>query len=343
MKSFDIPIAIFIFRRTDTVLRILERIETIQPGKIYLISDGPRNADERLEVEACRRTVESRINWGCEVVKNYADTNRGVYDRIGLGAKWVLSLEPYAIFLEDDNLPEVTFFEYCRQLLEKYRDDDRIFWICGTNYLEEYDPMDNASYVFTRHLLPCGWASWSHKFNRFYEGDMELFRDKDVIMKISHAYEDKRLFKQQLHSLRHDMEQLRSTGRPTSWDFQMAFSIRAHGLLGISPSRNQIENIGADQYSTHGGSSIENVMTARFCGIKSRPLEFPLVHPKIALPDKEYEKRVGRIILYPLSLRTKVKIAGVLRSLLGPKRFRSLTKTLRGAFRNERNYKSGTS
>lgn len=301
--SFDVPIVLFFFKRKETTLKVLNRIKQVKPKKIYLISDGPRNNLEEKQVYDCRKTIEDAITWKCEIVKNYANENKGVYDRIGLGAKWVLSLEKNAIFLEDDNLPEVSFFYYCRDLLKKYEENSKIFWICGTNYLEKFEPDDNSSYVFTKHLMPCGWASWAHKFPELYDGELNMLKKNNQIKILEEKYEDKRLFKQQLRSGITELDAIRYTGRPTSWDFQMALTIRMNDVYGISPRNNLVKNIGVDIYSTHGGTSFDNPMTKRFCGIESYPLKFPLVHPKAIIENKIYEKNVGKIILYPLSMR----------------------------------------
>ncbi|WP_188205314.1 glycosyltransferase family 2 protein [Desemzia incerta] len=306
--SFDIPVVLFFFKRVDTTLKILDRIKKVKPRKIYLISDGPRDSTEQEEIINCRKQIEAAINWNCEIVRNYAEENKGVYDRIGVGAKWVLSLEPSAIFLEDDNLPEVEFFYFCKNLLERYENNSKVFWICGTNYLENYEPIDGSSYVFTKHLMPCGWASWSHKFPELYDGELKMLSDHKNFAKLKDQYEDKRLYKQQLRSGISELEAIKYNGRPTSWDFQMALTIRMNDVFGISPKKNLIKNIGVDMYSTHGGTSYDNPMTERFCKIESYPLEMPLIHPKYILTDKIYEERVGNIILYPFFMRFKFAI-----------------------------------
>ena len=315
MNKFDIPVVLLIFKRKDKMKRIMERIAEVEPTKIYIIADGPRNENEKEIVEQCRKEVESLITWKCEVVKNYADENRGVYENIGLGAKWVFEREETAIFLEDDNLPEVTFFRFCKELLEKYNEDTRILWICGTNYLEKYDPLDGASYVFTKHLMPCGWASWSHKFNNFYDGDLNLIDNLNLINRMKSQYDDKKLYTQQIKLAQNERKRIKNGQKPISWDYQMEFSIRANNLYGISPKYNQIENIGVDNDSIHGGTDFSNVMTERFCSIKSFPLDFPLTHPVTVIPDKEYEKKVGKIILYPFKLRIRGKAAKALRKI----------------------------
>ena len=164
---FDIPVVLFIFKREKAV-EIIKQISKIKPTKLYLIGDGPRNEEEVSLVEKCRTMVEEAVTWQCELIKNYADLNRGVYSNIALGAKWVLEREQNAIFLEDDNLPEITFFEFCKEMLNMYKNKNEILWICGSNYLEKYNNSNNQSYYFTQHMLPCGWATWSDKFLKFY-------------------------------------------------------------------------------------------------------------------------------------------------------------------------------
>ncbi len=295
VTGFDIPVVLFIFRRTDTVARILERLRAVRPRKLYLIADGGRDEAEAGQVRACRRAAEEGITWECEIVRNYAETNRGVYDQIGKGAGWVFEREDTAIFLEDDNLPEETFFPYCRELLDRYREDTRVLWINGTNYLGKYDPASGDSYMFTKHLLPCGWASWSVKFRKFYDGGLALARDPDVFRRLKETYGDPLLYRTQREAVQKTLYRM-DAGLPVSWDFQMAFSLRIHGLYGISPSRNQIRNIGVDALSSHGGDSFRRKKTFLFCGMPSYPLDFPLRHPKIVITDKDYENRIGKII-----------------------------------------------
>lgn len=328
MPQFKIPVVLFIFKRYDTVLRILKNIEKVAPEKVYLISDGPRNEEEAILVEKCREKVESNITWDCQIIKNYAKKNKGIYNRIGLGAKWVFSQEKKAIFLEDDNLPEETFFQYCEELLSKYEYDERVLWINGTNYLTEFIPENGASYMFTSHLLPCGWASWSKKFIKYYDGDLSLFSDTYYQKQLLYTYENKSLYRQQFHSIastKYKMEH----GKPISWDFQMAFSIRINGLYGISPYRNQIKNIGVDNYSEHGGNSFKNEMTRRFCGMESRPLQFPLKHPKTVLIDYIYETKIGKIILWPLQTRICLKMGYIIKGIFRVDKYDSLTTIIR--------------
>lgn len=332
---FDIPVTLFLFKRKETLERIVARIRSVAPLKVYLIADGPRNEEERIMTTEVRRYVEALIDWDCEVIKNYADENRGVYNNIGLGAKWVLSKEKQAIFLEDDNLPEITFFDYCRDMLELYKTDNRVLWVCGTNYLVESKESNGASYYFTQHLLPCGWASWANKFNEYYDGELDLVSDISLDA-IKESYRDKALFEQDKDVILKTQSLLKNNRKMASWDRQMLFSLRINGLYGISPIYNQIRNIGADELSTHGGTTVNKTMTGRFCELATKPLKFPLLHPKYLLADCEYEEKIGKIILYPWYRKISLQLFRFIKPMLGLNRNESFVLKYQ-EFKNKRN------
>ena len=313
--SFNIPVAIFILKR-DKAVHVINRIKQVKPQKLYILADQGRNEQEKLLAEECRRKVEAAIDWDCEVIKNYAKENRGVYENIGEGAKWVLRQEKWAIFLEDDNVPEVSFFQFCKEMLERYENDTRVLWVCGTNYIGDYKPESNDSYVFTRHMLPCGWASWSHKFERFYDGKLELCNDPVTMERVKDVYVNKSVYNHYKKCWLSEYARIKRGEKPISWDYQMDFSIKAHNLFGICPCKNQIQNIGVDEHSEHGGKSLSSVMTRRFCGMSSYPIDFPLKHPSTLLVDPVFEKKIGKIILPPLAGRIKAVIYRTLKKFL---------------------------
>ena len=315
MEQFDIPICLFIFQRKDSVEKIIRRISEVKPKKIYLMSDQGRNNEEIERVIECRQAAEKAIDWECQVIRDYAVKNRGVFGNIGLGAMRVFEHEETAIFLEDDNLPEVTFFQYCQEMLERYKDNDRIVWVCGTNYLGKYQNCTNDSYMFTQHLLPCGWASWKNKYERYYDAYFSHF-NHNVIARMKYCYCNAALYKQQLESMMAEYNRMKMKTSFRSWDYQMCFSIRSNDLLGISPAYNQIKNIGVDDFSEHGGISFADKMTQRFCGMDSYPLVFPLKHPETVLVDPEYERKIGQIILYPLEWRIRKPLGKIKRKIL---------------------------
>ncbi|MBD5346009.1 MAG: glycosyltransferase family 2 protein [Bacteroides sp.] len=332
---FEIPIVLFIFKRPEKTVQIIKHISIIQPRKIYLIGDGPRNDDEKQNVFSCRKAVEKVIPKDCELIKNYANVNRGVYENIAGGAKWVFEKEKWAIFLEDDNFPELSFFPFCEEMLHKYEHDSRILWVCGTNYLKEYNFPDGATYGFTQNMMPCGWASWSSKFLKYYEGDLEKWKYPSVKNGIKSLSYYRLLKKQDMSNWDMELRHLNHFGRFASWDYQMSFTLRIHNLFGIVPAYNQIKNIGVDENSIHGGTSYKNEMTSRFCGLPTKQISFPLIHPKTIIPDKKFEIRVSKIITLPFALRLRVKINKFIKGILKIDEFTSLSSIVRNLYRRK--------
>lgn len=314
-KNFDIPIVLFSFIRSNGFHRIMPVIQRVKPKKLYILSDYGRNTKEIKLVKEVRKVIESYIDWECEVVKKYATENIGVINNIGEGAKWVLSQEEHAIFLEDDNLPEITFFKYCEELLHKYKNNEKLLWICGTNY-ETVSDYGQDDYYFTQHLLPCGWASWSKKFNKYYDINLKTLGTPGIKEKIKDSYEDKQLFKQQYLLFEKTKYLINSNRNKSSWDYQILFSMRANDLYGIAPKYNQIKNIGVDELSTHGGVSFDNEMTRRFCGIETKKLQFPLKkESEYIIKNKKFEKFIGDTIKYPFKERLMITIATMVKPL----------------------------
>lgn len=313
--TLDVPVALFMFKRLDKTLKVLERIASASPKRLYLLSDGGRTPEEAALVAQCRHAVEMAITWDCEIVRHYRDTNVGVYENIAGGARWVLGREERAIFLEDDNLPEVTFFQFCQEMLERFSENDEVLWVCGTNYLGDCESVVGASYQFTQCMLPCGWASWSAKFSKAYDGELKHYSSA-TMQRTMNRYPTKGLFLQDRYNIEHEIDHKTATGRFYSWDYQMSFSLRHHDLLGVIPSKNQITNIGNDVDATHGGNDSGNVMVQRFCGIPTLKLNFPLVHPQAVAANPILEKKLADIIVDPAFLSLRSRASRAVRSAL---------------------------
>lgn len=316
MPKMKSPVVLFIFKRSETLPEIISRIGTYAPTKLYILADGPRNPEESKLTDKTRSLILSLINWKCEIVTKFEENNIGVYKNIGEGAKWVFEREKRAIFLEDDNLPELTFFKYCDELLDRYENNPQILWICGTNYLENTSHLGSSSYYYTRHLLPCGWASWSPKFLSDYDGELNTLNN-DSIEKMRLTYQDKKLFQQELQTIKQTRFNYLRNPKSVSWDRQMVFSVRSKHKYGIAPALNQIRNIGADQHSIHGGTSTKKTMTARFCEIPTHTLAFPLIAPHTLAVNEPFEAAISNTILYPLSGRVIRRIGRLIKWMLG--------------------------
>src|SRR6266567_4593991 len=171
------PVALVVFRRPELTRRVLEVVRRVKPAKLLVIADGPsERSGETEQCAAARAVVDAMVDWDCELLKNYSDVNLGVRRRFDSGFRWVFEQVEEAIFLEDDELPHESFFAFCGEMLERYRDDERVAVVNGTNFLRgEYSPPQ--SYYFSRYFHCWGFATW----RRFWKSyDAELGRWPEV-------------------------------------------------------------------------------------------------------------------------------------------------------------------
>ena len=311
MDRFDVPVCLFTWKRWDAVKQIIERLREANVQKIYVKSDCWRNESEKEQVLQVRENLKKAFDWDCQVIYLFEDENKGVFKQIGLGAVEIFKKEEMCIFIEDDNLPDETFFEYCRELLRKYKDNEKVLMIAGTNYAGKWDKCD-SDYMFVKALLPCGWASWSSKFLKYYDQKLDWFDSKENCKKYLKFYRSKALAKQQLGSILAERNLFKNEGRFRSWDYHLIGSLMRNDLLVASPKYNQIKNIGVDGVGIHDLKKYKkNVMTKRFCEIETYHLEFPLKHPASISVDKKYQKFCDKTITCPLRIRIKSKFAKI--------------------------------
>ena len=315
MSEINVPVCLFTWKRWDSVEKIINRIKQANVKKIYVKSDCWRNDQEKQDVLFVREKLKNVFDWDCEVIYLFEDENKGVYKQIGLGAIEIFKKEEMCIFIEDDNLPEVSFFEYCQDLLYEYKDNDKVFIIAGTNYSGEWKH-SNSDYMFVKALLPCGWASWSNKFIKYYDKELSFFDSEDNCKEYVKLYNSKILGKQQLGSIKAERELYIKENRFRSWDYHLIASIMRNDLYVVSPSKNQITNIGVDGKGIHDLRKYKkNVMTKRFCEVDSYSLSFPLNAPKSVSIDEKYQKYCDKTITYPLKIRLKARLAKIYRKI----------------------------
>ena len=160
MKPYkiDVPVLLVFFCRDRLFSQVFEAVREARPSRLYLYQDGPRpgNQDDVEGCEKCRKIAEN-IDWECKVYKLYQDKNMGCDPSGYIAQKWMFSTEEIGIVLEDDSIPSQSFFPYCKELLERYKEDTRINMICGMNNYDVHDQCE-SSYFFSRKGSIWGWA-----------------------------------------------------------------------------------------------------------------------------------------------------------------------------------------
>lgn len=270
--QLETPVAFFVFNRPELARTVFDEIRRARPRKLFVVADGPR-PDRPGEADACAaaRRVATEVDWKCDVVYNYSDKNLGCRKRVASGLDWVFGQCDSAIVLEDDCLPDQCFFPFCSELLDRFREDERVMLISGNNF-------DNAiskgpySYYFTRRAHTWGWAAWSRTW-KHYDVNLSQRRflfTRDWLIDVLGDEVEAREFEEILDAL--------ESGLIDTWDYQLAFACWIQHGLTVIPSRNLVRNIGFGPGATHTVN-----LTDPRANIGSGSIEFPLRHPPVVI------------------------------------------------------------
>jgi len=245
MNNLNIPILFLIFNRLDTTVQVFAKIREAVPSKLYIASDGPRDnrKGEDEKVSSVREYVLKSIDWDCEVKTLFREENLGCGKAVSQSITWFFENEEMGIILEDDCLPSASFFPYCKELLEKYKDDTRIYHIAGFNPLTL--TKTPYSYYFTRIQHCWGWATWRRVWS-LYNFDITDLNDFISQNKIQNLFRQKTVQDYWINIFR-DMQD----HKIDTWDYQWTYTIFKNSGLCINPSKNLITNIGFNCDATH--------------------------------------------------------------------------------------------
>jgi len=274
-----------IFNRLDTTKEVFAAIKKAQVPRLYIASDGARadKEDEEVKVQAIRNYVTEHIDWDCEVKTLFREKNLSCGPSVKSAIDWFFSFEEEGIILEDDVVPVQSFFYYCEELLEKYRDDFRVGMINGTNhigFLSEHD-----SYLFSKYKSGWGWATWKRAWINM---DLEMnwthteFQES-ILWNMGHSKKSVKFWKSIIYQIKHN--------QVSAWDYQWAFSLASQNQLGIVPKNNLVANIGFGDDATHTFGSPKDSF------IISKDIQFPLKHPVYILPNSDYDHQYETEIL----------------------------------------------
>lgn len=276
MKS---PVLFIIFKRVDTTQKVFSRIREARPPKLYIAADGPR-PDRQGEAEQCNETrkVVENVDWPCEVQHLYRDKNFGCGEGVSSAITWFFEHEEEGIIIEDDILPHIDFFRYCDELLEKYRDINRIKCICGSNAF--YEEINYPySYYFSHYMMVWGWATWRRTWKE-YDKSLKSISSEEAFGEIRRLPVKKgsKLNAQEIYNV------MTSDSPIDTWDYQLFFSILHHKGLTIIPINNLCKNIGfghADAIHTTVVSEKIETHAVKTC--------YPIIHPKQIVESRKLD------------------------------------------------------
>ena len=275
IKMYSTPVLLIIFNRPKQTSKLLDSLIEIKPKVVYVSADGPRenNSSDKQLCEETRALIKSKVTWDCEVKLNFSDKNQGCGKAVSSAISWFFEHNELGVILEDDCLPDVSFYLFCEDMLYRYKDNKNIMHIGGANF-QNGKKRGNASYYFSSEVHVWGWASWRRAWNK-YDFNTTSINEFITKNKILNYYQDKKIVNYWLTIFkqinRHEID---------TWDYQWKYSIWNEGGLAIIPQINLISNIGFGLDATHTSVS------GPFDNMKRYSLDFPLIHPSDIKRDK---------------------------------------------------------
>lgn len=285
MNGFDTPILMLIFNRPETTIKVFEAIREVKPKYLFVAADGPRmnRIDEYERCMEARRIFEN-IDWDCKINTLFRDENLGCGAAVSSAITWFFNNVDEGIVLEDDCLPNKSFFTYCSTLLEYYRFNDQIMFISGDSALSQnFSQNSENSYFFSAIPRVWGWASWRRSWEK-YLFDVNRIDNRIFNEKLDQYFEDlsiKNFWKKIRLFLMYNLLD--------TWDYQLGFSLWVNNGLAITPYTNMVSNIGFGINATHTINATESTRS----NLQTYALS-DIIHPKEIKQDKSLDMEMLR-------------------------------------------------
>ncbi len=291
--KIDVAVLLLFFNRPESFGQVFAEVKKARPSKLFLYQDGPRGEHDMSGIKACREIADD-IDWECEVYHNYQTENAGCDPSNYNAQKWAFSCEEKCIVLEDDSIPSQSFFPFCKEMLDRYENDERIVMVAGFN-TDEVSPNVPYDYFFTSVFSVWGWASWRRVIDQ-WDGQYS-FLDDDYNMHQLRSMTKERRFRDTMLRMCYDHRALKKEYYESIFWACMMFN----NGLAIMPTKNLVNNLGVMAGgSTHYAGSLETTpkRLRKLFTMKRFELDFPLRHPRYVIENIDYLHSNYRINAY---------------------------------------------
>ena len=297
---YKTPILLITFNRPDHTRRVLTEILKQEPQSLYVCQDGARegNDNDKIKCQEVRDVINeltsayAMAHPDFSLFTLYSSLNLGCGPGPVAGITWFFENVEQGIIFEDDCLPHPDFFGYCGELLDRYKDDERIGFIGGCNYVKTNS---ESSYVFSGgHHQTWGWATWRRTWKHFdyalsaiTKADFEKMLDEYCM-----SWRQKEYWWNIFEKVR--LDQMNNS----CWDYQFYFSCWKHHQLAVAPSVNLVSNTGFGADATHTQAQGDLLM-------KPASAILPLVHPSVIRLNKSQDLELMKRFVAPYDYGVK--------------------------------------
>ena len=306
MMTFDTPILFLVFNRPATTQKVFERIREIKPSKLFIAADGHRvsKEGEKEKCEEVRNIILKGVDWPCEVKTLFRNNNLGCGLAVSDGITWFFEHVEEGIIIEDDILPSLSFFEFAKELLTLYRNDESVWHIGGNSY----NPYKmKSSYYFSAYPHIWGWATWRRAWKNYrYELD-DIDHEKFFarVTGLFPTHSEKKFWIEFYEDF------FKTSKDGTTWDYQWTCRMWYNKGLAILPRENLITNIGFEEGATH--TSDKNSWLAH---LTANEIEIPK-HKEPIKQNKKADLFTSRKVFYIRSTGRRI-LSDIKKALISP-------------------------
>ena len=275
MYKHQIPVLFLIFNRPDKTQQVFGEIRKARPQQLFIAADGPRPHVPG-EAEKCQKTrqITEQIDWDCEVNTLFREHNLGCGKAVSSAISWFFEHVEEGIILEDDCVPHPSFFYFCQEMLNRYRDDTRVMHVSGSNF-QFGQKRGDGSYYFSRVVNVWGWATWRRAW-QLYDFDVKSYPkllEESVLKDVFCSTNLIRLYTRTFGNVYHCIWD--------NWDQQWIYALYTNNALSVVPNKNLIANIGFGS-----DASAEYYKDDRFINMPTEKVT-TVRHPSFMVPDRE--------------------------------------------------------
>lgn len=277
---FETPVLFLIFNRPDTTQVVFDAIKKIKPKYLYVSADGSRDTkpNEKLQCEQTRDIIK-QIDWDCNLKTLFREKNLGCKVAVSSAITWFFDNVEEGIIIEDDCLPNESFFYFCQTLLERYRYDNRVMQIGGVNFQDGIKRSD-GSYFFCRKNHIWGWATWRRSW-ALYDVKMKNYPNFKANNQILNIFNNKKM----AETLTANFDKVYENKIDT-WDIQWEYTILSNNGIVILPQINLVSNIGFRHDATHTTGHDEMLANKPTFQLSE------IIHPSFMIPNIEADNYI---------------------------------------------------
>lgn len=271
-------ILLLLYKRPETTVHVINALKKVKPKLIYIAINIPPTNKNNKDFKNYKKVLRlvKEIDWKPEIKIKKRKKHLSSYDSYKSAIEWFFRNEKEGIILEDDTVPNKSFFVFCSKLLKKYRHNHQVAQICGTSFINR-KKLKESSYIFSNYFLGWGYATWRRSISDYDEKmkDWLKIKKKKKLLKIINDkgflyYWTKKFDIQYKNNSKH-------------WDERWLYSNWKNKKLSIIPKKHLVKNIGIGVSATHTKTK------HWYSNLETQEMKYINKHPKKISPNLEYD------------------------------------------------------